>query len=255
MRDITDTYDARCRQEFEQIYRKVASYFFSIDIGCPYGFTHVATFHQATFSPLSERVMELFLAAGYRRNGDCLYTMHCQECQACIPIRLRPLIFMPNRNQKRSVQKNKDVEIELKPLKIDDENIELCERFLRKRYPRENNSARGYFHDFFLTSITSAAQLQFRVGGRLIGSSIVDIGDNWLNAVYFYFDPEEAKRSLGTFNIMTLVDVCLDWGVEYLYLGYLIEDVPAMSYKSNFNPHFLYLDKKWRQRGQKQIVG
>jgi arginine-tRNA-protein transferase len=247
MKDMTSTYDAQCQQEFGALYPKLQRYFFSINIGCPYGLPHVATFHQATFAPIGERVMELFLAAGYRRNGDCLYTMHCKDCKACVPIRLRPRIFIPNRNQKRSVKKNSDVVIEFMPLRADEENIELCDRFLKDRYPRENNSARGYFHDFFLTSIISCAQLQFRVDGRLIGTSIVDIGYNWLNAVYFYFDPEEAKRSLGTFNIMTLVDVCLDWGVEYLYLGYLIKEVAAMSYKSNFRPHSVFIDNSWQQ--------
>ena len=250
MKDVTAiTYDGRCHQEYEEIYRKLKQYFFSINISCPYGLAHVATFHQATFSPLSERILELFLAAGYRRNGDCLYTMHCENCKACIPIRLKTQMFRPNRNQKRSVKLNSDVEIEFKQLRMDEENLDLCERFLTERYPRENNSGRGYFQDFFLTRITSSAQLEFRVGGRLIGTSIIDIGDNWLNAVYFYFDPEESKRSLGTFNIMKLVDICLEWGVDYLYLGYLIEDVSAMSYKKNFNPHFIYRDEEWQQRG------
>jgi len=245
MKDVTATYDARCQQEFQAIYKNLEPYFFSINIGCPYGLPFVATFHQATFSPLNERVMELFLAAGYRRNGDCLYTMHCKDCKACMPIRLWPQIFKANRNQKRTVKKNSDVEVKFFPLTADEENIELCGRFLAERYPRENNSARGYFHDFFITTIVSCAQLQFRVDGRLIGTSIVDIGYNWLNAVYFYFDPEESKRSLGTFNIMTLVDVCLDWGIEYLYLGYLIDEVPAMSYKRNFTPCYIYQNGIW----------
>lgn len=249
MKNIISTYDARCRQEFKEIYQNLAPYFFSINVGCPYGLPRVATFHQATFAPLTERVMELFLAAGYRRNGDCLYTMHCRDCNACIPIRLRPPLFVPNRNQKRSVKKNIDVEVLFKPLEVDEENIDLCDRFLTERYPRENNSARGYFYEFFLTNIISTGQLQFRLDGKLIGTSIVDIGYNWLNAVYFYFDPDQSKRSLGTFNIMTLIDVCLEWGVEYLYLGYLIEEVPAMSYKNNFKPHYLYLDDIWSQRG------
>lgn len=246
---MTSIYDARCHQEFKEIYQNLERYFFSINIDCPYGLPYVATFHQAMFSPLTERVMELFLAAGYRRNGNYLYTMQCQDCQACIPIRLRPPLFVSNRNQKRSVKHNMDVEVELMSLGVNDENLDLCDRFLKKRYPRENNSARGYFNDFFLTSIVHAAQIEFRVAGKLIGTSIVDVGSDWINAVYFYFEPEESKRSLGTFNILTLIDLCLDWQVEYLYLGYFIEEVSAMSYKSNFNPHFLRLDEKWLQRG------
>ena len=91
--------------------------------------------------------------------------------------------------------------------------------------------------DSFSTASLTAFRLQYRLAGRLVGAAIVDIGDNWLNAVYFYFDPDEGRRSLGTFNILTLLDLCQERGIDYLYLGYYIRDVAAMSYKSSFKPH------------------
>ena len=66
-----------------------------------------------------------------------------------------------------------------------------------------------------------------------------------MNAVYFYFDTAESKRSLGTFNILTLIDFCLQKSIEYLYLGYYIEGVSAMSYKSRFRPNYLKQGEDW----------
>jgi arginyl-tRNA--protein-N-Asp/Glu arginylyltransferase len=230
------------------MHSRVEHLFVSIDIDCPYGLPHVATFHQATFAPLSERAMELFLTAGFRRNGNCLYSMRCAECSACVPIRLHPSEFYPNRNQKRTSRKNRDVDITILPMQPDLENLELCEKFLQARYPRENNTARGYYRDFFLNNIVNSAQLQYRVENRLIGTTIIDIGYNWLNGVYFFFDPDESHRSLGTLNILHLADLCLQWEVEYLYLGYYIESISAMSYKSNFRPHCVLSTDKWIRR-------
>jgi len=85
-----------------------------------------------------------------------------------------------------------------------------------------------------------------RLAGRLIGASIADIGRNWVNAVYFYFDPDESSRSLGTSNIITLVDLCRKWGIDYIYLGYYIREVTAMSYKTAFKPHALLEEGRWR---------
>lgn len=249
MRKAITLYDDVCRREFDNIYRRVKDLFISIDIGCPYGLPHRATFHQATFAPLNERAMELFLCSGYRRNGNWLYDMCCAECSACVPIRLHSQEFRPGRNQRRSLKKNRDIVVEVRPLRPDSENIELCEKFLRERYPRENNNAGGYFHDFFLNNIVNSAQVEYRIGNRLVGTSIIDIGYNWLNAVYFYFDPDESSRSLGTFNILTLVDICRQWDIEYLYLGYYIESVAAMSYKSNFTPHYLLKGGEWLKEG------
>ncbi len=248
MKGMEVSYDAVCRAEFDLLRSRIEHLFIDIDIGCPYGLPAVATFHQATFAPLSDRAMELFLAAGYRRNGNSLYTMRCRECSACIPIRLHPEAFQPNRNQKRAIKNNKDVEVTLSALSVDQENIDLCEKFLQARYSKENNCARGYYRDFFLNSIVSSIQLQFRVDGRLVGASILDVGANWMNGVYFYFDPDESKRSLGIFNILQLVHICQEWGIDYLYLGYFIRNISAMSYKERFSPHYLLLNKKWEQK-------
>lgn len=242
---MNPTYDERCRKEFSSLLMRVEHFFVNIDIGCPYGLPYVSTFHQATFGPLSERAMELFLAAGYRRNGNCLYNMSCLACSACIPIRLHPSEFRPNRNQKRAWAKNKDVKTALEPLRVTEEHLALCEKFLQARYPRENNSAQGYYRDFFLNNIVNSVQLQYRVEDRLVGASIIDLGYNWMNAVYFYFDPDESSRSLGTYNILCLVDLCREWEIEFLYLGYYIHSVPAMSYKANFHPHYLFSGQEW----------
>lgn len=246
MRDTPFSYGERCRLEFQALIARVEHLFVDIDIDCPYGLSHIATFHQATFAPLSERAMELFLSAGYRRNGNCLYSMGCRSCHACLPVRLHSSNFEPNRNQKRAQRRNMDVKKEILPLIPDRDNLDLCEKFLQVRYPKENNSALGYFRDFFLNNIVSSAQIQYRVDGVLVGTSVIDIGYNWLNAVYFYFDPDESKRSLGTYNILHLVDLCREWEIEYLYLGYLIRDIPAMSYKANFKPHYMLKDNCWK---------
>lgn len=66
------SYDEQCSEEFARIRSRVEPYFVDLRTACPYGLAYVATFHQAMFGPVSERVMELFLAAGYRRNGNCL---------------------------------------------------------------------------------------------------------------------------------------------------------------------------------------
>jgi len=246
MRRLATDYDQQCRNEFKLLYSRVASYFITIDIGCPYGLPQVASFHQASFAPLGERAMELFLASGFRRNGNCLYEMHCRECNACLPIRLNPEEFKPNRNQRRAWKKNADLEKAIVPLRYDQENLELCERFLRARYPIKSNTAAGYYRDFFINTIVHSAQIEFRLHGKLLGTSIIDVGYNWINAVYFFFDPNQGHRSLGTYNILHLIQLCREWEIDYLYLGYLIHNVSAMSYKSRFRPHYIFQDGIWK---------
>ncbi len=245
---LTESISQADRQAFEQfvaIKEKIAHFFYDMETDCPYGMPFKAVFHQAYFAPLEENIMELFLAAGYRRNGNCLYTMKCPKCSACVSIRMIPELYQANRNQKRTRKTNRDLTYTVERVIGTQENVELCNEFLNSRYPKDNSAAR-YYKEFFQNSIVSSIQLQFRKEDKLLGSSIVDFGANWLNAVYFFFDPKESKRSLGTFNILTLIDICRERGLEYLYLGYYIKEVNAMNYKARFKPHQLLLDGQWQ---------
>lgn len=241
-------YDLRVATEFSQIREQVDHYFVDLDVPCPYGKAYTAVFHQALFAPLSSHAMEIFLASGYRRNGDCLYSMACKECSECLSIRLFPDDFIPNRSQKRNWRKNCDVETEMRPLGgIRHENVELCDSFLRERYPTDN-SGEKYYREFFANKITTTYEVDFIVDGKLVGTSIIDVGENYVNAVYFYFSPEQAHRGLGTYNVLYLIDFCQKRDIKILYLGYYIRDCQAMNYKQNFRPHQLLIDGKWKQQ-------
>ena len=242
-------YDQECAREFAALKKRVDKYFVDVTVNCPYNLPHPATFYQGLFGPLSDRMMELFLAAGYRRNGNTLYAMHCRNCSACVPIRLQPKVFRPNRNQRRVWRKNRDVAIRIAEIQPTLQKLELCEQFLAKRYPHEGNTAQAYYAGFFLNRITSTYEISYKVNDRLIGNGIVDIGNNWINAVYFYFDESEAKRSPGIFNILTLIKFCLSKKIDYIYLGYNIDSISSMNYKKRFCPHFLYENSHWIQHG------
>ena len=238
-------YDRQCELEFARLQNRLDRYFINMSMECPYQLPYTATFYQALFGPITDRIMELFLAAGYRRNGNSLYTMRCNDCSQCVPIRLHPAEFTPSRNQRRALKKNSDLSVHFNSVQMSEENLDLCEHFLSTRYPQKNNTALGYYSGFFLNHIVTSLELHYRKDGKLLGNGIIDIGENWMNAVYFYFDTSEADRSLGTFNILTMIDFCRQKNIEYLYLGYCIEGVSGMAYKTQFRPCYLKKGDNW----------
>ncbi len=219
----------------------------NIPAECPYGLPHQAIYRMARFSVIPEEVMGILFAAGYRRYGNTVYTMGCEDCRSCIPIKLEPFEFSPNRNQKRSIKRNRDLTIEINPLTADKEEITLLQRFFDHRYPGKINSAEDYYAGFFLNSSGFSTKIRYFSDGKLLGVSIIDIGRTWLNAVYFFFEPESSKRSLGTLNILTLIDLCKAQNIHNLYLGYWIKQSRAMSYKAAFRPHYILINEDWRK--------
>ncbi|PKN47120.1 MAG: arginyltransferase [Deltaproteobacteria bacterium] len=226
---------------------KLSPYFVDTPAECPYTLDRTAVYHQAGFSFLPPAVLDEFLAAGYRRNGNTIYAMRCPDCTACVPIRLETAFFRPSRNMHRVWQRNQDLKISLGPLEVTPEKLQLLDRFLNSRYPGRASTALDYYSGFFVNSLVPSMEISFRLSGELVGGSIVDLAERSLSAVYFYFDPAFEKRSLGTFNILYLNELARREHCEYLYLGYWIEEVAAMAYKARFRPHFLLLNGAWVQ--------
>lgn len=225
----------------------IEKYYAEAPAECPYGFSQLAIYKQVRFENMTGQVMDVLFDAGYRRNGNSFYNMNCKDCDACVPIKLNAHELRLNRNQKRVWGKNSDVKVEVSALKMSEENLALLDAFLESRYAGRGNSSFGYYSGFFLNTFSCSMEIRYRVDGKLLGVSIVDLSDEALNAVYFYFDPEQGARSPGTFNILYLAEFAKKHNLNWLYLGYWIKGISSMSYKAAFKPHYLLIDGVWRK--------
>ena len=243
-------HDNTLSRKAKSLQEELQQYFVHSSIACPYGLPFKAVYNQGLFDTMPDYIMDVYLASGYRRNGNVIYNMRCPECQACVPIRIDPQEFKPNRNQKRVWKKNQDITVEIGPLACSQKNLALLDKFLAARFPGRDSQPLDYYSGFFLNHITNTVEFRYRVGAKLVGVAIVDLSPAWLNVVFFYFDPEEAKRSPGTFNILYLIDFCMQKKIRFIYLGYWIKDLKAMSYKAQFKPHYIYCDNNWTRIGR-----
>jgi arginine-tRNA-protein transferase len=235
------------KREDSGLLKGYLKYFYDIPTVCPYGISEVAVYRQAQFGFVDDPLMSAFIDAGFRRNGNSIYTMDCPDCRECQPIRLPVQEFKANRSQQRIRKKNSDVTITPVSFSLTYEKIRLLNTFFDTRFNGRDNTAESYYGTFFANSITETFEIEYRLGKQLLGVAVVDTSDLWLNAVYFFFDPQFSNRNLGIFNVLSLIEFCRKHSLEYLYLGYLIEPLSSMNYKGQFQPHQLLVDGIWQQ--------
>ena len=92
------------------------------------------------------------------------------------------------------------------------------------------------YRQFLTRSNVETFITEFRVGRRLRVVSVTDHIANGLSAVYTFFDPDEKRRTLGTYAILQQLELARRIEYEWLYLGYWIKTCEKMSYKSRFRP-------------------
>lgn len=54
--------------------------------------------------------------------------------------------------------------------------------------------------------------------------------------VYSFYDPEQSRRSLGTFMILDHIRRARESQLPYVYLGYWVAGSRKMHYKTRFKP-------------------
>ena len=92
-------------------------------------------------------------------------------------------------------------------------------------------------------------EMRYRVDGRLIGVGIIDVGREDSSSVYFYFDPDESRRSLGVFSVMVEVAWLRTQGGRFHYLGLYVDDCRHLLYKAQYQPHERLIECRWEGFG------
>lgn len=199
-------------------------------------------------SPRDDEVYRRLLDHHHRRSGWIVYQPVCMGCRECRPIRVPVARFQPSKSQRRALRRNQDVVLEVGPPEPTQEKLDLHNRFVEARFDRGDTgfaSVDAYAEVFGPSPITTL-EMRYRVEGRLVGLGIVDVVPDVVSSVYFYFDPAESKRSLGTYSALQEIEFARRTGRGYLYLGYYVQGCKEMSYKARFQPsELLTADGRW----------
>lgn len=203
---------------------------------------------------------DMLTQTGFRRSQTIAYRPACESCRACVSVRVKVDDFTPSASQRRAHRENSDLIGGFVASKPTAEQYSLFRAYLDDRHP-DGGMADMSVLDFSMmvedshidthlieyrrrgadSSITERGQ------GKLYGVCLTDRLADGLSMVYSFFEPDEAKRSLGVYMILDHIEKARAFGLPHLYLGYWVEGSRKMSYKGNYLPQERLGMDGWRR--------
>ncbi len=194
------------------------------------------------------------MASGWRHFGRMLFRPACRHCSACRSIRIPTRTFKPDRSQRRAWKANRrDIRLEIGEPSENRAKLKLYDRYHAfqsesKGWPSHPAKDAESYTDSFTRNPFSVQEWCYYLGGNLVGVGYVDDLPTSMSAIYFFYEPEQRERSLGTFNVLSLLNHAARMGKEFVYLGYYVAGCRSMEYKTRFRPNqLLGGDGQWRE--------
>jgi len=193
------------------------------------------------------------MLAGWRRFGGMLFRPRCPTCNQCVPLRVDLARFEPNRSQRRAWAKNvSEVELRIGPPNVNHAKLKLYDRFhafqtYAKNWPEHPAKDASSYRESFVNNPAFTEEWTYHLDKVLIGVGYVDRLPGGLSAIYFFYDPSYRQLSLGTWNVLCVLENARQAGLPHAYLGYYVAGCPSLAYKANFRPNQIRMaNGKWQ---------
>lgn len=187
--------------------------------------------------PLTQAEYQAAMGLGMRRSGTLVYRPLCDGCRRCQPFRIDVARFTPSRSQKRAEKRCAGrFTVDVVRPRVDAAHLDLYSRYQAWQHGKDGQqSDLESYARFLVDTVADTWELAWKdEAGRLVAVGIIDVVEDGISSVYFFWDPLLEGLSVGVASALWEIDLCRRWNKPYYYLGYLVPGAKTMSYKAQF---------------------
>ena len=178
---------------------------------------------------------------GWRRFGLLFLQPNCHECNECKSVKIDVKNFKFSKSQRRIMRKNQDLKIIIQTPSVSQEHINIYNKFhahqkIQKNWKQKTISIDEFFDSFIDGAEEFGREILYYHEDKLIAVDFIDMVDDGISSIYFIYDPDYLKRSLGTYSLLIQIRMAQSMNLDWIYLGYYVKDCKNLNYKDKFTP-------------------
>lgn len=219
---------------------------FLLEDNCSYIDDKEQTMHYKVIDDCNESQCQELIERGYRRFGKMYFRPICATCDKCESIKIDVDNFSISKSGRRVIKKASSFKTFIQAPSISQEHIDLFEKYHlymkdKKGWQYNETNSQNYYNSFVDGHNGFGYEILYFDEDKLIGVDLVDILEDGISSIYFYYDPDYEKYSLGKLSLLLQIKYAKKHHKKWIYLGYYVKECPSLSYKAEYKP-YLTLD-------------
>jgi len=214
---------------------------FSLNDDCSYIKGNTQSTHYKLIENCSVQDNQELIQRGFRRFGKMYFRPICSDCQECQSIKIDVNNYTFSKSAKRTLKKAKNIKSYVQVPTLSQAHLDLFEKYHlymkeRKEWDYNETNAQNYYESFVNGHNDYGYEVLYFDEDKLIGVDLIDILEDGISSIYFYYDPDYSTYSLGKLSLYHQIQFAQKNKKQWVYLGYYVKDCPSLSYKAMYKP-------------------
>ncbi len=187
---------------------------------------------------------------GWRRFGGMFFRPICADCHACESFKIDVPNYQFSKSERRIIRKNEDLKMVIQRPQVTSTHLELFEKYHlhmkdKRDWTHHKVTPRHYYSSFVNGHGSFGYEVLYYHENTLIAVDLIDVFDEGISSIYFYYDPDFSNRSLGTFSMLQQIRMAQEAELKWIYMGYYVEGCQSLEYKSRYKPYHVLQGRPW----------
>ncbi|MEA3451139.1 MAG: arginyltransferase [Bacteroidota bacterium] len=229
---------------------------FQLNDKCSYLDNLDTTTHYQVIDNCSSEACQDLIERGYRRFGKMFFRPICSSCNECQSIKIDVDNFNFSKSKKRVIKKASHITTIVQIPNLSLEHLKLFEKYHlymkdKKGWSHSATTPDHYYNSFVAGHEEFGYEVLYFDKDKLIGVDLIDILDDGISSIYFYYDPDYQEYSLGKLSLFNQINIAKNYNKKWIYLGYYVKENPSLAYKAEYKP---YLTLDGRPQEDERII-
>jgi len=215
---------------------------FSLNDKCSYLANREQTTHYKIIDNCQTVENQALIERGFRRFGKMYFRPICAECNECQSIKIDVESYTFSKSAKRILKKSAHLQTYIQTPTLTQEHLTLFEKYHlfmheKKGWNYNETTAEHYYNSFVIGHEEFGKEVLYFDEGKLVGVDLIDVLEDGVSSIYFYYDPDYSHLSLGKYSLFNQIKFAKQSNKKWIYLGYYVEECPSLSYKAEYKPY------------------